>query len=81
MGTYQTFSDYVRERVGANWVLARRTPRIIQSYGADVACLTKQQYGKLQEDYRRTSLRTTDGEPDYRRRYLSHTFHKHLGIG
>lgn len=34
--TQPPFSDFLRERVGANWVLARRTPRVLRQYGEDV---------------------------------------------
>lgn len=33
---------------GSNWVLARRTPRIVEKYGADVICLTRKAYIKAE---------------------------------
>lgn len=29
---------------GPRWVIARRTPRIVEKYGDDVICLTPKQY-------------------------------------
>jgi hypothetical protein len=45
------FSDFLREKVGRNWVLHPRTARIRQRYGADVVCLSKQQYRALEAEY------------------------------
>jgi hypothetical protein len=35
------YLDFMRQRLGANWVLARRTDRILRQYGEDVNCVTK----------------------------------------
>ena len=43
--------DFLRARFGKNWVLARRTARIVERYGADVACLTPKQYAQAEADY------------------------------
>lgn len=32
-----------------NWVVARRTPRIVERYGADVVCLSLGGFKKLQQ--------------------------------
>jgi hypothetical protein len=39
-------------KVGQTWVLARRTPRILDKYGPDVRCFGKVEYDKLEERYR-----------------------------
>lgn len=39
-------------KLGQTWVLARRTPRIIERYGPDVRCFGKVEYAKLEERYR-----------------------------
>lgn len=37
-------SEEMAAQLGTPWVIARRTPRIIQRYGADVVCITRKQY-------------------------------------
>lgn len=51
--TIPTWPDFLRERVGNNWVLARRTPRIVARYGADVVCLSGKQLRELEREYRK----------------------------
>jgi hypothetical protein len=48
-----SFSDFLRENVGRNWVLARRTSRIVKRYGADVVCLSQQRYTELELAFER----------------------------
>lgn len=47
-----TYLDFMRERLGADWVLARRTSRILRQYGDDVNCITAKQLRKVERDYR-----------------------------
>lgn len=55
------FSEFMRDRVGPNWVIARRTPRIVRQYGEDVICLTPKRYEELEIDYeKRTGLSAMD---------------------
>jgi hypothetical protein len=44
--------------VGRNWVVARRTPRIVAAYGEDVICLSPKAYRNAQ---RLAHLRRTEG--------------------
>lgn len=46
-----TFCDFMREKVGANWVIARRSPRIVRKYGDDVATISQAAYRKLNAEY------------------------------
>lgn len=44
--------EFVRERAGTNnWVVARRSARIVGHYGADVFCFSPQAYAKVRDDY------------------------------
>jgi hypothetical protein len=37
--------DELRAEIGSsNWVIAKRTPRIVARYGCDVVCLTQKAY-------------------------------------
>jgi hypothetical protein len=36
--------EELRKEFGSNWVIARRTPRIVEKYGPDVKTITFQQY-------------------------------------
>lgn len=48
-------SELLREELGgANWVIARRTRRIVEQYGPDVVCVTPKRY---QEAERRAIAR------------------------
>lgn len=44
--------EFYRKRFGTNWVLARRSPRILAKYGEDVVCITKKQMRQADLDYR-----------------------------
>lgn len=50
--------DILREELGAQpgrpWVIARRTPRIVERYGADVVCVTPKRFDEAE---RRAALR------------------------
>lgn len=46
------FIEWARRQIGSNWVIARRTARIVERYGADVVCLTQSKYKALREQYR-----------------------------
>lgn len=47
-----TFLDFLRDKIGPNWVVAQRTPYIVARYGADVVCLSQKDYRDLQAGYR-----------------------------
>lgn len=38
------FDAFAKIVGGHNWVIARRSPRILARYGSDVVCLTPKQY-------------------------------------
>lgn len=45
------FTDMVEKEYGTrNWVLARRSKRILERYGSDVITLSKKQYRELEAD-------------------------------
>lgn len=46
-----SFCDFMQQSVGAKWVVARRTPRIIAKYGDDVVCLSPSRYRALSAEY------------------------------
>lgn len=46
------YLGFMRERLGANWVLARRTSRIVRQYGENVNCVSAKQLAKVERDYR-----------------------------
>lgn len=47
-----THLDFLRQEFGSNWVVARRTPRIVQRYGEDVCCISPQRYRAAEQKYR-----------------------------
>lgn len=47
------FSEWLRKTIGPNWVIARRTQRILFQYGDDVVTLSPKQFETLKERYRR----------------------------
>ena len=40
--------EEIREELGPNWVLARRTKNIVEKYGTDVNCITPGSYDAAQ---------------------------------
>jgi hypothetical protein len=56
------FSQFLAERVGRNWVLARRSSRIVAKYGESVKCLSQKQYTTLEAEYERLTLRSAHGD-------------------
>lgn len=56
MNAYPTFLEFLRARYGRNWVVARRTSRIVARYGEDVHCFTQGSYTREVEEWR-------DGHP------------------
>ena len=46
-----SFIDFLHSRIGDNWVLARRTARIVQRYGESVVCLTLKKYRALETEW------------------------------
>lgn len=58
-----TVSDIIAERHGStNWVLARRTRRIVERYGADVVTLTQKQYAAAAKE---ADIRNAEFHPAY----------------
>ena len=56
-----TFTDWMERKTGTrNWVLARRTSRIVAKYGDDVKCLSSTEYRKL---VRQFEIDTADDHP------------------
>lgn len=51
--TYTTMVDYMNATVGRgrNWVVARRSPRVVAKYGEDVVCLSAARYATLKALY------------------------------
>jgi hypothetical protein len=47
-----TYLDFVRGKLGSNWVVARRSPRILARYGEDVVCISKQRMRAIDKEYR-----------------------------
>lgn len=39
-------AEEIRQELGSNWVLARRSRRIVERYGAGARCVTTAQYEK-----------------------------------
>ena len=58
-GPWANFGEFLQERVGTNWVVARRTPRIIKRYGGNVVALSNKKYSALCAEYERLTLRST----------------------
>lgn len=44
---YTSMVDYMLATIGPNWVVARRSPRIVERYGEDVVCLSQARYATL----------------------------------
>ena len=45
------FCGFMYRRVGPNWVIRRRTKRIVAKYGFDVVCLSQKAFNALKEEY------------------------------
>lgn len=58
-----TFVEFIRDRIGANWVIARPTPRIRAKYGADVVCLSPGRYKALGVEYEKITGLAAHGFP------------------
>jgi hypothetical protein len=46
-----TFLEFIRSKVGRNWIVARRTPRNEMRYGDDAVFLTVKQCKAIQADW------------------------------
>ena len=58
-----TLNDIIeREYKTTNWVIARRTQRIINRYGQDVVCLTSKKLRRLEKQL---EIETADEHPAY----------------
>lgn len=51
-----TFIEYMQREVGGNWVIARRTSRIVARYGEDVVCLSQKRYAELEHAWRLATM-------------------------
>lgn len=54
-----TYLEFVRGQLGTNWVVARRTSRILARYGEDVVCISQQRMRAIDKEYR-----TLYGDPN-----------------
>ena len=52
IGTVPSFGTWMRAEVGANWVVARRSKRIVNRYGEDVVALSPRRHFALQLTYK-----------------------------
>lgn len=52
----ETLSDFMHREVGHNWVVARRTKRIIAKYGDNVITLTPKRYSTLVAQFELSNL-------------------------
>lgn len=65
-----TFGDWLAAKLGThNWVLARRSRRILEHYGSDVLCLTRTRFAHLKDQYERETGRSVN-DPSYPSRFL-----------
>jgi hypothetical protein len=48
---YQRFSAWLRERLGSNWVVAKRTKRVVERYGDDVVCVSLKRFAALKQEF------------------------------
>lgn len=46
------FVDWIADQLGSrNWVVARRSPRIVRKYGDDVIALSQKRYSQFADKY------------------------------
>lgn len=48
---YSSLVAFMRDKVGPNWVVSRRTPRVVHLFGDDVICLSPAKFAKLQAEF------------------------------
>lgn len=58
---FTDFCVFLRTKVGPNWVLARRTSRILAKYGESVVCLSPKRYRALEAEFN-AQLPNPEGE-------------------
>lgn len=46
------YLEFLKRELGPNYVIARRTPRIIDKYGTDVNCITPTRHAEVTRQYR-----------------------------
>jgi hypothetical protein len=46
------YLEFMKRELGANYVIARQTPRIVAKYGDDVACVTPKQHAAATRKWR-----------------------------
>jgi hypothetical protein len=71
------YLNFMTERLGSNWVLARRTSRIIARYGEDVNCVSHKQMRAVERDWRLAHGREYD-EPRALMYLALKQIHEHL---
>lgn len=47
-----TYLEFIRDKLGTNWVVARRTANIVRRYGEDVVCISQQRLRVIDKEYR-----------------------------
>ena len=50
ISNWPTATEIAEYLGGRNWVVARRTPRIVRKYGADVICISQAKYSKMHRE-------------------------------
>lgn len=45
------YTDFINEKLGKNWVIARRTSNIVRRYGEDVKCVSQSRYKEVENQY------------------------------
>jgi hypothetical protein len=46
-----TFCEFMAWTLGQNWVVARRTKRIVRKYGDDVVCISQRRYSEMRRQF------------------------------
>ena len=57
------FLEFMRGKVGDGWVVARRTPRMIERYGENAVFLSRQAFQKLSDEFYQLSRCPHCGAP------------------
>jgi hypothetical protein len=74
------YIDYLKQKLGPNWVLHPRTRRIVDKYGEDVVCVTAKQMREIDRAYRMQHGREYDKPRAAMYRALVN-IHAHLANG
>lgn len=61
--TFPNEGEWLAARLGTrNWVVARRTARLVERYGDDVVCLSQERISSLRETYHEERRETLIGQ-------------------